>query len=144
MRDSLINPREFKWILERQKLQNHFICRLFMFFFSGVEITILWITNAVPSSFWAQWTVFEYDKRLSHKIQFAPVFASWQGIFNWAGEKRWHQTADERERVWWKELSCFAWNLHKISSRKNQSILGERLVKGSFSSDYILLQILGS
>ena len=33
IRDSLINPREFKWILERQKLQNHFICRLFRVFY---------------------------------------------------------------------------------------------------------------
>ena len=33
MRDSVINPWEFTWILECQKLQNHCICRLFRVFY---------------------------------------------------------------------------------------------------------------
>ena len=32
MRDSLINPREFNWILERQKLQNHIFVGFFRAF----------------------------------------------------------------------------------------------------------------
>ena len=43
----------------------------------------LGFTGLVPTSFWAQWTVFEYEKNEwrpkkeqdgKHKIQFAPVF----------------------------------------------------------------------
>ena len=35
MRDSLINPREFNWILERQKLQNHIFVGFFRAFIIG-------------------------------------------------------------------------------------------------------------